>query len=128
MFSEPASKPAIAKLYTITQGKTLLYVGITKQRVSSRLNYGLKANGKKGYHGYKWKDITDVLQLGVWTIKDGNNYIDSSEIEIIEAEVVYLCRHKANQWSKYQYEIHFHQSKKHHRDLATEIYNLIPDP
>ena len=66
-FAAPASTRGIAKLYTLTRNKTLVYVGIAEQPMSSRLNYGFKANGKGGYHGYKWKTLRDLLTLSVWT-------------------------------------------------------------
>ena len=121
-FSRPATVRGIAKLYTVTMGKTLIYVGIAKQPMSSRLNYGFKSNGKAGYHGYKWKNIREDLKLNVWVAKSGNEYVSLSDIEVIEAEVAYLCRHLSGQWPTYQHEIHFHQSKHIHRKLAQAIY------
>ncbi len=42
------------------------------------------------------------------------------DIETVEAEVVYRIRH-AGQWPQYQTEIHFHESKRVHRDVAASI-------
>ncbi len=123
-FSSPSTVQGIAKLYTVTQGKTLIYVGITKQAMSSRLNYGLKAKGKSGYYGYKWKNIRSNLKLNIWAGKSQNDFIPFNDMEIIEAEVAYLCRHLSSQWPKHQNEIHFHQSKLSHQRLALEIYEL----
>ena len=90
--------------------------------MSARLNYGFKSNGQSGYYSYKWKNIREDLKLNVWVAKNGNEYASLSEIEIIEAEVAYLCRHLFGQWPKYQHEIHFHQSEHVHRKLARVIY------
>ena len=122
-FSKPLTVRGIAKLYTISQNKKLYYVGIAKQPMSSRINGGLKAKGKNGYSGYKWKNIKGNLQLNVWTAEEDGKYISFNEIEIIEAEVAYLCRNISNNWPKYQHEIHFHQSKNKHRKLAKTIYD-----
>ena len=121
-FSKPATIRGIAKLYTVSQNNILLYVGIASQPISSRLNGGLKAKGKNGYHGYKWKHIRCSLVFRVWTVKEKGSYIDLSEMEAIEAEVAYLYRKNSNQWPKYQNEIHFQQSKSKHRKIAESIY------
>ena len=53
--------------------------------MSSRINMGLKAKGKNGYHGYKWKSIRKPLTLDVlcW---DGKGAIRNS-LEAIEADI-----------------------------------------
>lgn len=124
-FSEPITKNGVAKLYTISAQRKLFYVGITKQSFSARLNYGLKAKGKNGYHGYKWKEIKQPFTLTIWTMKNNIKNDTIKEMEIIEAEVAFLWREKSNNWPLYQNEIHFHQSSKLHRDLAEKIYNCI---
>lgn len=43
-------------------------------------------------------------------------------MEILEAEVAYLCRQRAGQWPTYQHEIHFHPSDAWLRDAAEQIY------
>lgn len=122
-FSKPSTVRGIAKIYTISQNKDLYYVGIAKQPMSSRINGGLKAKGKHGYSGYKWKNKKGALQLNVWTVQENGKYLSFSEVEIIEAEVAYICRNISNNWPKFQHEIHFHQSKANHRKLAKTIYN-----
>ena len=43
-FAAPASTPKRAKLYTVAQGSSLIYVGIATRRMSERLTYdGFKA-------------------------------------------------------------------------------------
>ncbi|WP_143693340.1 hypothetical protein [Vibrio mangrovi] len=100
----------------------MLYVGIAQQPMSARLGYGFKANGKGGYHGYKWKFLETTLQLSVWTAKLNGVYAPLKEMETIEAEVAFLCRQISGQWPTHQHEIHFSPSEQRHRDAASEIY------
>ena len=131
-FSKPSTKPKVTKIYTVTIGKKLIYVGISNQSMASRLNYGLKANVKSGYTGYKWKKLYDQrLTLNIWFFKSRKEeYIRLTkkkirEIEAIEAEVVYLCRNKTKQWPEYQHEIHFHKSDAKQRKYAQSIYKDV---
>lgn len=121
-FSKPASTRGVAKLYTLSNACKLLYVGIAQQPMAGRLNFGFKANGKGGYHGYKWKHLTHDLQLTVWTASSGGNYVELREMETVEAEVAFLCRHLSGQWPEYQHEIHFYPSTNAHREAAKRIY------
>lgn len=122
-FSKPASARGVAKLYTLSHDGKLLYVGIAQQPMAGRLNFGFKAEGKGGYHGYKWKNLTQTLKLSVWTASLNNEYVSLREMETIEAEVAYLCRHQSSQWPEYQHEIHFFPSSNMHREAAMRIYN-----
>lgn len=122
-FSKPASTSGVAKLYTLSLAGKLLYVGIAQQPMSGRLNFGFKAKGKGGYHGYKWKHLKHNLKLSIWTASSNDEYVSLREMEIIEAEVAYLCRHNSGQWPEYQHEIHFFPSSTIHRDTAMRIYN-----
>ena len=56
-------------------------------------------------------------------IRDGNNRERKEDIlvETLEAEVVLLIQKRNGQWPKYQPEIHFHQSKDAHREIAKKI-------
>ncbi len=96
-FSKPASTRGVGKLYTISHAGTLIYVGIAQQPMSARLNYGFKANGKGGYHGYKWKHLSHTLALSIWTASKNSEYVSLREMETIEAEVAFLCRKDAGQ-------------------------------
>jgi hypothetical protein len=58
------SKPM---LYTLSDRSAIIYVGIAQQPMSLRLNFGFKANGESGYHGYKWKKLQQRLRLSVLT-------------------------------------------------------------
>ncbi|MFI3156413.1 MAG: hypothetical protein QX199_09655 [Methylococcaceae bacterium] len=122
-FSKPATVRGVAKLYTLSDGESLIYVGIAQQPMSSRLNFGFKANGKSGYHGYKWKKLQQKLRLSIWTASNEGAYATLRELETVEAEVAFLCRHKSGQWPMYQHEIHFYPSEAHHRNVAEKIYN-----
>jgi len=121
-FSKPASTGKLAKLYTIADAGRLIYVGIAEQSMSSRLSYGFRANGKGGYHGYKWKGLRHRLSLTVWTATENNAPVTVRVLETVEAEVAFLCRELSNQWPAYQHEIHFHQSSSVHRKAAGVIY------
>jgi len=121
-FSKSASTNKLAKLYTLSDAGKLIYVGITEQSMSSRLSYGFRANGKGGYHGYKWKALNQPLSLSVWTAEQNFEPVPIRAMEIIEAEVAFLCRQLSGQWPQYQHEIHFYPSTKIHRTAAEVIY------
>jgi len=116
-FAAPASTNKLAKLYIIKSGIEIVYVGITSQSVRERLRLGFNAKGEKGYHGYKWKNLSQVEML-VWYFPDSA----LSAVESVEAEIVYLIRLHSGLWPKHQMEIHFHQSAKNEIYLAEAIY------
>ena len=91
-FQAPASIRGIAKLHTLSSGPILVYVGIAGQPMSARLGYGFRANGKGGYHGYKWKGLSHALKLTVWTASTPTRQAPLRELETVEAEVAFLCR------------------------------------
>lgn len=122
-FAAPVSTRGIAKLYTLSDGESLVYVGIAKQPMSSRLSYGFRANGQSGYYGYKWKAHEGTLRLSVWTAQINGDYVSLRELEIVEAEVAFLCRQESGQWPVSQHEIHFYPSGPCHRDAAARIYS-----
>lgn len=122
-FSKPATLRGMAKLYTLSDAGSLIYVGIALQPMSARLNFGLKAKGKAGYHGYKWKNLQRQLRLSVWTAQKDGSFVPLRELETVEAEVAFLCRQRSGQWPLYQHEIHFHPSKENHRRAAERIYS-----
>ena len=121
-FQAPVSTRGIAKLYTLSDESGLVYVGIAQQPMASRLGYGFRANGKSGYHGYKWKILEGTLRLSIWTAMDKDSYVPLRELETIEAEVAFLCRQESGQWPAHQHEIHFYKSEITHRDAAAKIY------
>ena len=121
-FSRPASASKHPKLYTLAVAGKLVYVGGASQSMSARLSLGFRANGKGGYHGYKWKNLRNVLSLNVWSAEHDGRPATLRDFETVEAEVAFLCRRESGQWPEFQHEIHFYRSLPRHRDAATEIY------
>lgn len=109
------------KLYVISvEGHSYpVYVGITKQSMSSRLRVGWAANGKNGYHGYAWRRHFSAATMDIWCQVDAVDG-DCLDIETVEAELVYQIR-QVGQWPAYQTEIHFHRSTEIHRQMAATI-------
>jgi hypothetical protein len=112
-FSNPATR-VCPKLYVVTQSKDIHYVGVTNRPMSSRINLGLKAKGKGGYHGYKWKGIKLPLRLFVWSFPEHNNKSFLRELETVEAEFAFLVRKETSKWPLSQTEIHFYQATPAH--------------
>ena len=111
----------IPKLYVISQNGSPIYIGITKQGIRNRLRFGLKATGKGGYYGYAWKKSKKIAQLDLWYPNNAKK-CDSTYLETIEAEVVFLIREKMKQWPKHQTEIHFHKSTIGQRKQALKVF------
>jgi hypothetical protein len=116
-----------SKVYVVSAGRNIVYVGSSKQPIRTRLDGALKANGANGYYGYAWKTSSDRLNLDVWVleeveVKKGRRCIIA---ETVEAEIVFLIRLREGNWPKHQTEIHFHPSSKQHRRWAEEIYEEI---
>lgn len=121
-FSKPASVSRHPKLYTVTADDKLIYVGVASQSMSSRLALGFRANGRGGYHGYKWKNLRRGFVLSVWTAEYQGGTATIRDLETIEAEVAFLCRQESGQWPQFQHEIHFYPSLMIHREAAKKIY------
>ena len=111
------------KVYAIVSNNTILYVGTTKDNIRNRLRSGLKANGKNGYHGYKWKDRKKV-RIYVWCFDN----LNKEEIENIEAEFALIVRNSTSRWPECQNEIHFNNSFfPEGKDIATVLFNQISE-
>ena len=113
-FQKPVTTKEIPKIYILTSNNKIVYVGYTGQSIGSRLNYGMRANGKNGYHGYKWKKELDKVNLHVFVfepfVKDEKETKKQKEfVEAIEAEIVFKVRNETGGWPKYQNEIHFNK-------------------
>jgi len=108
------------KLYLVGLNGSLHYVGITNSPMSARINMGLKAEGKNGYHGYKWKSIRTPLTLDVLCFS-GKGAVRKS-LEAVEAEIAFLCRKNTGEWPISQTEIHFRPPNEKHKKLAQKIY------
>ena len=97
-----------------------MYIGTTSQGIRNRFRYGLKAQGKGGYHGYKFKDL-DKVNLFIFCF----NKCNVGRVEAIEAEIVYLVRNKTGDWPKYQTEIHFRKATEGEKRMARLIYETV---
>lgn len=119
-FSGLASR-LIPKLYVVSVDEWPVYVGITSRRMSERLRYGWRAKGEHGYHGYRWRHSITEAKVDIWGQEEPARVKgEILDIEVIEAEVVFLIR-QLGQWPMYQTEIHFHQSSEEHRNWAAAI-------
>lgn len=121
-FRAPVTTKGLPKIYIITKKKKIVYVGVTKQSLRSRLKQGENPRAGNGYHGYKWLNQKGEYNLCVYTFKRSNKIID---IETIEAELVYKVRKMYGQWPEFQTEIHFHKSNKNHRYITDKIFEQI---
>ena len=110
----------VPKIYILKSADEYLYVGMTTQSIAIKLKSGLKANGKNGYHGYKWKDKIDI-SLYVWSLEK----LEKLQAENIEAEIVYLIREKTGFWPLSQNEIHFNNDYPEGKQIAKEILDFI---
>lgn len=108
------------KLYIASVDGKPIYVGITKQSMQRRLQYGWKAAGTHGYYGYAWRHNGTAAELDVWEHADAEAP-NERDIETVEAEIVYLIRHRCGQWPAFQTEIHFYESSEVHRTVAAQI-------
>ena len=125
-FTAPVTKQC-PKVYVISDGTQIVYIGSTTQPLRSRLYGALRASGQNGYYGYAWKKSSASLSLGVWilddvAVKKGKRCLTA---ETVEAEVVFLVRTRDGNWPAHQTEIHFHQSDAKHRRMASEIYEEV---
>jgi len=106
----------VYKLYLLSSEEGILYVGQAKQSIRNRLRFGLQANGKNGYHGYKWKNLPK-LELNVFVFPEYNR----KQVEAVEAEVVYAIRQKTGKWPLHQNEIHFNNEFDEASEVASDV-------
>lgn len=133
-FSSPLTNNKVPKIYVIKIAGEIVYIGYTSQSITTRLKNGLRANGKTGYHGYKWKNEIDQMELLVFVFdvtltidKDQNRSIINT-VEAIEAELVYQHREQTGNWPKFQHEIHFNNWKRERvLVIAKHIYRFITE-
>ncbi|SFJ23007.1 hypothetical protein SAMN04487893_104187 [Myroides guanonis] len=119
-FHKRLVKKRIPKIYVIKENNEVLYVGTTVQSLTARFRYGLKADGSKGYHGYKWKN-KECVDIYVWCFETLNKV----KIENIEAELAFLIRTKTGKWPTYQNEIHFNNNYEQGKEIADKIFKII---
>lgn len=106
-FESPATLNGVVKIYLLGKEDKLHYVGITRQSMARRLNYGMKANGKNGYHGYAWKNELGKYDLDVWQFSLKKTDDSADLAEAVEAEIAFRYRNQSGKWPLYQTEIHF---------------------
>ena len=62
------------KLYVVAISGELIYVGVTKRKMSARFGAaGWNRNGRNGYHGYSWRHNHTEADLYVWSHDDAPN-------------------------------------------------------
>lgn len=110
------------KLYVASSQGEPIYVGITRQPVGTRLRYGWRANGRKGYYGYAWRHEFPQVDLDIWCHTNAIDR-DCRDVETVEAEIVYLIR-KVGDWPRFQTEIHFRRATDAHRLVAARIASV----
>ena len=120
-FKHPVTKNKLPKLYVVKSESKVIYVGVTSQSIRNRLRYGLEADGKHGYHGYKWKDYLSEVGILIWCFPQESR----KRIEAVEAELVYLLRQHTGKWPEYQMEIHFHGTSEDENKAAKEIFKEL---
>lgn len=114
----------LPKLYVVSIQAKPIYIGVTRQSMSSRLRTGFNATGESGYHGYAWRHKFREATLDIWCHEDPSAENPERDIETVEAEVVFLAR-CAGQWPEGQTEIHFHPSNEEHRRVAGDIWRAV---
>lgn len=93
--------------------------------MSVRLRGGLTADGTHGYHGYSWGKKSHWMRLDIWYFDEDD--IQPTDLETLEAEVVFVYRRESGQWPEGQTEIHFHPSDTTHRQLAGQILAAVKE-
>lgn len=116
-FVSPDNQNKLPKLYVIRSRAKAIYIGQTTQAMRTRIRYGLRAKGKTGYYGYKWKDLAEVEVL-VWCFPDKS----VQYVEAVEGELVFLVRKHTGRWPEYQMEIHFHNASENEIEVAEAIF------
>lgn len=130
-FKFPVTAKKRPKIYIVKAGEVIIYVGYASQSIGNRLSHGFRANGDKGYYGYKWKSEYDEVELQVFVFNEftGNNDEDKGYkafVEAIEAELVYKVRTETGIWPKHQNEIHFNNIERAEvLKITSSIYNTV---
>ncbi|MBL4585534.1 MAG: hypothetical protein JKX84_00545 [Flavobacteriales bacterium] len=104
------------KIYVLTDGSNVQYIGTSKQSIRARLSAGL--NAKK--YAYQWKKLSSVC-LSVWCFTE----LDKTQIENIEAELAFIVRQKTGEWPLGQNEIHFNNEYAEGKQMAEKLYQQL---
>jgi hypothetical protein len=130
VLKKPLTSNRHLKIYLVLEEETIVYVGCTKQSISSRLRYGFSASGNNGYHGYKWRDQYTHVRIFVASFDEPLSGINEQDnayiafIEAIEAEIVFIVRLETGKWPQYQHEIHFNNIQPEKaKEIAQKIYH-----
>lgn len=129
-FKFPVTAKKRPKIYIVKAGEVIVYVGYASQSIGSRLSHGFRANGDKGYYGYKWKDKYDAVELHVFVfdafIGNDEDKKHKAFVEAVEAELVYKVRTETGNWPEHQNEIHFNNNQRTEvLEIAASIYNTV---
>jgi len=103
-----AFKKDRGKIYIISKGKKVVYVGETKRSIIKRLNDSRNAIYRHQFFTDRNKDTELIVSIAVFA----EEYNDSHKeiLEAIEGEIVYLIRNNSGSWPMFQNEIHFHNT------------------
>jgi hypothetical protein len=138
LFEGDVFNSANYKIYILKHAGDYLYVGKTKQKISTKFKQGFKSylhdiagNRKAGYGGYKWiKEFINkdkAIELFVFDLGDS---CTDNHTEAIEAEIVYKIRKKYDKWPSCQNEIHFFNDFEYFKDaknVAKHIFKQTKD-
>jgi hypothetical protein len=116
-FEKPVTQRG-EKIYLIADENEIVYVGITRQSLRTRLRIGENPDKSTGYHGYQWLRKDGRYRIIV--------FMDEalSDPEPIEAEIVYTIRKRTRYWPRAQTEIHFSNVDDDQRQIARNLYRL----
>ena len=138
LFEGDVFNSANYKIYILKHKEDYLYVGKTKQKISTKFKQGFRSylndtagNRKAGYGGYKWikEFINEDKALELFVFDLGTACTDN-HTEAIEAEIVFKIRKKYDKWPTYQNEIHFFNDFEDFKDakkVAKEIFKQTKD-
>ncbi|AZJ32255.1 hypothetical protein SAMN05444344_3056 [Tenacibaculum mesophilum] len=131
-FKKPITQKGVPKIYVIKTENEIIYVGYANQSLGLRLGQGMRPKGVKGYHGYKWKDKYDMVELLVFTFENMGLNFDNKKnqklfFQAVEAELVYKIRFETGNWPMHQNEIHFnnHVDKNKVLQIVDSIYKTL---
>ncbi|RFC55010.1 hypothetical protein [Brumimicrobium aurantiacum] len=133
-FKKPVTKSKTPKIYILKAKEKIVYVGYASQSIGTRLGQGIRATGKNGYHGNKWKQVSE-LELLVFIFDQelkGNKHDDDKPhialAEAVEAELVFKVRKETGKWPEFQNEIHFNNVRlEKAKEIAREIYGEVSE-
>lgn len=128
-FTGKVNLKKVPKIYILRNETEIVYVGFTSQNIGARLSGGMWADGRAGYHGYKWRNEKELdLYVIVFedNLTDGKKDPKKEIYETIEAELVFTIRQSTGRYPAFQNEIHFHNKYLDDvQETVEEIYNLI---